>query len=66
MAFETLLAKGKRLALRLVAKEIDRILAKSDRPKGVSAEATEQGVVLKGRKLKRRAITDPSIRNAAR
>lgn len=66
MTFEKLLEIGKRLALRLVAREIDRILAKGDRPKDVTAEANEQGVVLTGRKLKRRAITDPAIRDAAR
>ena len=66
MAFENLLAKGRRLALWLVAKEIERILAKGDRPKDVTAEASAEGVVLKGRKLKRRAVTEAAIRNAAR
>ena len=66
MAFETLIAKAKRLALRLAAKEIERILAKDDLPKDVTAEATPDGVVLSGKRLKRRAVTDPRVRDVAR
>ena len=66
MAFENLLGHAKRLALQLVGREIERILAKGDLPKDVTAEATPEGVVLSGKKLKRRAVTDPRVRDVAR
>ncbi len=66
MKLDTLLAAGKRIALRLARREIDRILAKEDRPADVKVEATDEGVVLSGPKLKQRVVSDPAVRNAAR
>ncbi len=64
--FKQLLKRAGKLALDLVKSEIVRIVNKSDRPADVKATATEEGVILEGRKLKRRAIDDPSIRDAAK
>lgn len=66
MAFDTILKAAKRIGLRLAKREIERIIAKQDLPKGVTAEATPEGVVLSGKKLKRRAVTDPKVRDIAR
>jgi hypothetical protein len=66
MKLDKILAAGKRIALQLARREIERILAKEDRPADVKAEATEEGVVLSGPKLKARVVSDPSVRNAAR
>ncbi len=66
MAFEKLMAQAKRLALRLAKREIDRILAKAEQVPGVRAEATDEAVVLSGKGLKSRAVSDPSLRDVAR
>ena len=64
--FKSLLKKAARLALKLADREIDRILAKTDRPADVTATRIEAGVVLEGPALKERAVTDPAVRDAAR
>lgn len=64
--FKYLLKKAARLALRLADKEIDRILAKTDRPADVSATRADEGVSLEGPQLRERAVTDPAVRDVAR
>ncbi len=64
--FKSLMKKAARLALKLADREIDRILAKTDRPADVNATRTDAGVVLEGPALKERAVTDPAVRDAAR
>ena len=64
--FKSLLKKAARLALKLADREIDRILAKTDRPADVTAARTDTGVVLEGPALKERAVADPAVRDAAR
>lgn len=64
--FRYLLKKAGLLALRLVDKEIDRILSKTDRPDDVIAMRGEEGVTLEGPHLRERAVTDPAVRDAAR
>jgi hypothetical protein len=66
MKFDKLFAKAKRAGLKLAKREIERILAKPDRPKGVTMTASEDGVVLEGKALKSRAVTDPAVRDIAR
>jgi hypothetical protein len=66
MKFEKLLARAKRIALKLAQREIACILAKTDRPADVKVSASEDGVALEGRNLKARVVTDPSVRNIAR
>jgi hypothetical protein len=66
MKFEKLLMRAKRIALRLAQREIERILAKEDLPKDIKLEATDEGVVMTGRNLKARSVSDESVRNIAR
>lgn len=61
-----LLSKAKRAALKLAKREIERILAKPDLPAGVAVTASEDGVMLEGKTVKSRAVTDPSVRDIAR
>jgi hypothetical protein len=66
MKFDKLFAKAKRAALKLAKREIERILAKPDKPAGVTMTATDDGVALEGKGLKSRAVTDPKVRDIAR
>lgn len=66
MNWTKLLAKAKHLALKLAGREIDRILAKTDRPADVTASPVEGGVAFDGPNLKARAVSDPAIRDLAR
>jgi hypothetical protein len=66
MKFDKLFAKAKRAALKLAKREIERILAKPDKPAGVTMTATDQGIALEGKDLKSRAVTDPAVRDIAR
>jgi hypothetical protein len=66
MKWDKIVAAGKRIALKLARAEIDRILAKTDRPKDVSAVASDDGVILTAPNLKQRVVSDPAVRNAAR
>ncbi len=66
MKFEKLLLRAKRIALRIAKREIERILTKEDLPKDVKLEATDDGVVMTGRNLKARSVSDEAVRNIAR
>jgi hypothetical protein len=48
-------------AARLQA--IDRLAARVTPPKGVSIEASEKGLILWGKRLRWRMITDPILRS---
>ncbi len=63
---DRLLSRAKRAALKLAKREIERILAKPDLPAGVSMTASDDGVILTGKGLKSRAVTDPAVRDIAR
>ncbi len=65
MNWNALLNKAKRIALRAAGSEIERILARAEKIPGVSAEAVDEGVVLSGKGLGSRAITDPQVRDVA-
>lgn len=66
MKFDKLFAKAKRAALKLAKREIERILAKPDKPAGVAMTASEEGVALEGKDLKSRVVTDSTVRDIAR
>lgn len=59
---ELLLASGKVLAERARARVIDR-LAQETPPPGVAVTRQEDGVMLSGRGLRRRRITDARLRS---
>ena len=59
----TTAAEGK--AAEAVKRQIDR-LAQSPTPPDIAATATSSGVTLTGKALRRRILTDPSLRNFGR
>lgn len=63
--FERLSAAADRKADRLLMRAIHR-LARAELPKGVEAEASENGVHLSGRRLRQRMIDDVQLRNLGR
>jgi hypothetical protein len=66
MKFDKLLGFAKRIALTLVAREVERVLAKADRPKDVTLERVDGGVAVEGKDIKARTVTDAAVRNIAR
>ena len=46
--------------------QIIRHLATKPTPPGVSADASDDGIILSGKHLRRRYITDPNLRNFTR
>ncbi len=52
-------------AAEAVSRQIDR-LANTPPPPGVTVEATNGGVTLTGRRLRRRLLHDPQLRNFGR
>ena len=44
----------------------DQILARIQPPRGVQISATDGGILLSGRRLRRRLITDSNLRNLTR
>jgi hypothetical protein len=60
--FEKVTKAGDRHAVVAVARTIAR-LAETPAPPGVYVQAIDGGVVLSGRRLRRRMLTDPQLRN---
>lgn len=60
--FEKLTKAGNRVAGDAVARTIAR-LAQTPGPPGVHVQAVEGGVALTGRRLRRRMLADPQLRN---
>ena len=63
--FEKLNAAVERSAADAVSRQIARLATKPT-PPGVSADASDDGIILSGKRLRRRYITDPNLRNFAR
>jgi hypothetical protein len=61
----SLTQRANRLAEAQVERTILR-LASMSLPPGVTSEVTRDGVVLRGKQLKQRVITDPDLRNFGR
>lgn len=56
-------------ATRIADAQVERTilrLASMSLPPGVTSEATRDGVILRGKNLKPRVITDPDLRNFGR
>ena len=66
MSLEALIPRAQLLGDDAVRKARDEILNRNDPPPGVRAEAIDGGIVLTGKRLRRRLITDPELRNYAR
>lgn len=63
--FEKLAAHTQELGQDAVQRTIDR-LVRSPPPPGVQVEASPDGIVLSGKRLRRRMIDDPQLRNFGR
>jgi hypothetical protein len=62
---EKLTPAANRRAAIAVANQINR-LAQTPPPPGVTVEATDSGITLSGKHLRRRLLTDPDLRNFGR
>jgi hypothetical protein len=62
---EKLTAAADRLATTAVKQQIDR-LAQTPPPPGVTVDANSDGITLSGKRLRRRMLTDPQLRNFGR
>ena len=66
MSLEALISRAQLLGDDAVRKARDEILNRNDPPPGVRVEAIDGGIVLTGKRLRHRLITDPELRNYAR
>jgi phage terminase large subunit-like protein len=62
---EKLHSAAERRAADAVTRQIDR-LVRTATPPGVTAEATDGGIVLSGKNLRRRILSDANLRNFGR
>jgi hypothetical protein len=62
---EKLTLSAERQASDASARQLDR-LAQTTPPPGITVEATDDGVILSGTRLRRRMLSDPSLRNFGR
>jgi hypothetical protein len=66
VSLEKLALRAEHIGDEAARKARDQILAQKDPPMGVRAEPVEGGIALTGKRLRRRMITDPQLRNYAR
>lgn len=66
MSLETLAARGEAIGVEAADRTRDRLIASANLPSDVDIAASSQGIVLSGKRLRRRYITDPDLRNFAR
>ena len=62
---ERMIAKAQAVAAQRRNAQIER-LAQDTPPPGITITRTEDGVVLSGKRLRRRLITDPALRSFGR
>jgi hypothetical protein len=62
---EKLTAAAERRAAKAVARQISE-LVQTPSPPGVTVEVNDDGVTLTGKRLHRRMLTDPQLRNFGR
>lgn len=63
--FEHLLSRAQTLAAHRRAAQVERLIADAP-PPGITVTRSEEGVVLSGRGLRRRLITDAVLRSFGR
>ena len=63
--FERIMGKAQAVAAQRCNAQIER-LAQLTPPPGITITRTEEGVVLSGKRLRRRLITDPALRSFGR
>ena len=62
---EKLIPAAERHSADAVVRQIDR-LAQTPTPPGVTVETTDASIILSGKGLRRRMLSDPSLRNFGR
>lgn len=65
MSLERLAARGDRIGHEAAARQIRR-LEQVAAPSGVATEAIDGGIALSGKRLRRRMLDDPQLRNFGR
>jgi hypothetical protein len=63
--FENLVTAADRRAAAAIKRQIDR-LRQTPVPPGVMSEANDVGITLTGKRLRRRLLNDPNLRNFGR
>jgi hypothetical protein len=66
VSLERLVARAEPIAAEAAERTRDRILARAQLPAGVQAQAISDGILLSGKRLRLRMMTDPALRNFAR
>jgi hypothetical protein len=66
MSLERLLQRAENGGRRAADDARNRILRRAELPAGITASAIEGGIVLSGKRLRRRIIEDPKLRNFTR
>lgn len=66
MSLEGVAGRAEPIGDDAARKARDHILARSNLPIDISAEPIEGGIVLSGKRLRYRYITDPALRNYVR
>ena len=66
MSLEALAARGEAIGVDAAERTRDRLIARANMPHGVDIASSPQGIVLSGKRLRRRYVTDPELRNFAR
>jgi hypothetical protein len=66
MTLERLAEYGDRAGADAVERTRDRLVASADLPPGVAIAVSSAGIVLSGKRLRRRYLTDVNLRNFAR
>ncbi len=63
--FERIIGKAQAVAAQRRNAQIER-LAQATPPPGITVARSEDGIVLSGKRLRRRLITDPALRSFGR
>ena len=66
MSLERLAAWGEAAGMEATGRAKERLIAEAILPPGVDIAESPQGIVLSGKRLRRRYITDPDLRNFSR
>jgi hypothetical protein len=66
VSLETLEPRATAIGDEAARKARDHILTRAHPPAGVQVQAIDGGIALTGKRLRRRMITDPQLRNFAR
>lgn len=66
MSLEKLTARGEHVGVKAAERVRDRLMARSNPVSGVQIAAAQEGILLSGKHLRHRFVTDPRLRNLIR